>query len=111
VLAVLMLRGPQTVGEIRTRTGRMASFASMEAVEGVLEALSGREEPLVTALPRRPGQKEARYAHRIGGEPEDRPDDPVPTGEASALEAEVAELRAALDALRAEFEAFRDAFR
>jgi len=106
VLAVLMLRGPQTVGEIRSRTGRMTTFESMEAVEAVLASLGGREEPLVKALERQAGQKEARYAHLLSGEPED-----VEPAVSAGLEGEVRALRAELQALRDEFEAFRDAFR
>ncbi len=67
VLGVLMLRGPQTLGEIRARTARLADFASPEDVDGTLNALSGRG--LATEVPRRPGQKESRYAHLLGGEP------------------------------------------
>ena len=67
LLAVLALRGPQTVGELRTRTERMHDFASLSEVEEALEALAGREEPLVVRLERQPGQKEARYAQLLGG--------------------------------------------
>ena len=69
VLAVLLLRGPQTLGELRTRTDRMASFDRLEEVEEVLRLLSTREEPLARRLERQPGQKEARYAHLLCGEP------------------------------------------
>jgi uncharacterized protein YceH (UPF0502 family) len=67
LLAVLALRGPQTVGELRTRTERMHDFASLSEVEEVLEALAAREEPLVVRLERQPGQKEARYAQLLSG--------------------------------------------
>jgi uncharacterized protein YceH (UPF0502 family) len=70
VLCVMMLRGPQTLGEIRGRTGRMCEFQSLEEVESVLEKLISREDrPLVKQLPRLPGQKEARFAHLLAGEP------------------------------------------
>ncbi|SRR5581483_3275571 len=70
-LCVLMLSGPQTVGEIRTRGSRMYEFSGLEEVEETLRALSTHEgEPLVTKLPRQPGQKEARFAHLLSGEPE-----------------------------------------
>ena len=70
VLGVLMLRGPQTPGELYARTARLEPFADLADLEGVLEALIAREpEPLVARLPRRPGQKEVRYAHLLGGEP------------------------------------------
>ncbi|HWW53124.1 MAG TPA: YceH family protein [Acidimicrobiales bacterium] len=68
VLAVLLLRGPQTLGELRARTDRMASFASLEEIEEVLRLLSVREQPLARQLERQPGQKEARYAELLSGE-------------------------------------------
>ena len=69
VLCVLMLRGPQTPGEIRGRTGRMYEFQSLEEVEQVLDALMVVEpHPFVTKLPRQPGTKESRYAQLLGGE-------------------------------------------
>ncbi len=67
VLNVLALRGPQTVGELRTRTERMHEFASLSQVEETLEALATRPEPLVVRLERQPGQKEARFAQLVGG--------------------------------------------
>lgn len=67
LLAVMALRGPQTVGELRTRTERMHEFASLSEVEEVLEGLASRDEPLVTRLERQPGQKEARYAQLLAG--------------------------------------------
>ena len=67
LLAVLALRGPQTVGELRTRTERMHDFASLSEVEEVLEGLAARDEPLVVRLERQPGQKEARYAQLLAG--------------------------------------------
>jgi uncharacterized protein YceH (UPF0502 family) len=65
VMCVLMLRGPQTVGEIKGRTGRLNEFASLSDVDETLAALAARE--LVVELPRRPGQKEVRYAHLLSG--------------------------------------------
>jgi hypothetical protein len=67
LLAVLGLRGPQTVGELRSRTERMHPFASLSEVEEALERLGARPEPLVIRLERQPGQKEARYAHLLSG--------------------------------------------
>jgi uncharacterized protein YceH (UPF0502 family) len=69
LLCVLLLRGPQTVGELRTRTERLASFAGIEDVQHVLDLLGRREEPLVKRLERMPGQKDARYAQLLGGDP------------------------------------------
>ena len=77
LLAVLALRGPQTVGELRTRTERMHDFAGLSEVEETLEGLAAREEPLVVRLERQPGQKEARYAQLLGG-----PVDGAASGEA-----------------------------
>ena len=68
-LCVLMLRGPQTIGEIRTRAARLFDFQSVENVEATLEALAARTpSPLVTRLERQSGQKEARFAHLLYGE-------------------------------------------
>jgi hypothetical protein len=71
VLAVLMLRGPQTVGELRARTERMADFGSLGDVEAELARLRDGSEPLVRRLDRRPGQKEERWAQLLGGETSD----------------------------------------
>ncbi len=70
VMTVLMLRGAQTTGEIRTRTERMHPFASTRDVEDVLIALSEGDEALAVHLARQPGQKEARWTHLVGGEPD-----------------------------------------
>ncbi len=70
VLAVLMLRGPQTAGEIKQRSERMHEFASLDEVEQAIDRLTERDEPYVVRLPRRPGQKELRIAHRLGGAPD-----------------------------------------
>jgi uncharacterized protein len=98
LLAVLMLRGAQTPGELKQRTERLHSFASLADVEETLERLLGRE--LVGRLPRRPGQKEIRYAQLLGGPVEDAvarpPDATVPQSDLSArlaaLEERVARL-------------------
>ena len=113
VLAVLLLRGPQTLGELRTRTERMAEFASLEHVEEELDALAGRDEPLVTRLTREPGRKEMRYAQLLAGdtgatvapperEPYERPLDTggAPSAAVPTLASQVAVLRAEVAALR-----------
>ena len=124
VLGVLMLRGPQTPGELHARTARLASFANIPDLEEVLESLIARQpEPLVARLPRRPGQKEVRYAHLLGGEPtqadppETADEPPLPTRRAdvgddrlAALERTVEALRAEVAAVRAELDAFRAQF-
>ena len=117
ILDVLMLRGPQTVGELHARTSRLAEFADLAAVEGTIERLIARQpEPLAARLARRPGQKEVRYAHLLSGEPvvPDAPDpgDAAPHGagredRVAALERTVEELRAELASLRGQFEEFR----
>ena len=69
LVAVLLLRGPQTLGELRTRTERMASFTGLGDVESELRHLADRSEPLVERLGRRPGQKEERFAHLLASAP------------------------------------------
>jgi uncharacterized protein YceH (UPF0502 family) len=119
VLCVLMLRGPQTPGEIKGRTGRLAEFAGLADVEHAMADLVARQ--LAVQLPRRPGQKEARYAHLLSGEPKDVAGDPVANGTASAPRDEVAavatstgptlvDLQRQIDELRAEFDTFRKQF-
>jgi uncharacterized protein len=118
VLCVLLLRGPQTVGEIKARTGRMVEFIDLSHVEITLQALMTLPTPLVIQLPRQPGRKELRYTHALSGEPQQPA--PVTAGEAhdtpsrgdrlDALEQEVASLRSELGELRAELEAFRREF-
>lgn len=123
VLGVLLLRGPQTAGELHARTARLAEFAGLAEVEATLEALLAREpEPLVARLPRRPGRKEARYAHLLAGEvaadaPEaahaaDAGASPTPADDerVAALERAMDELRTELAALRAELAEFRAQF-
>jgi uncharacterized protein YceH (UPF0502 family) len=123
VLGVLMLRGEQTLAELFTRTTRLASFADASDVNGTLQSLAAREpDALVALLPRRPGQKEQRFAHLIGGPPEARPEQPIvgidgpdheagtPADRVATLEKEVAELRTTLSELRDAFEAFRRQF-
>jgi uncharacterized protein YceH (UPF0502 family) len=71
VMCVLMLSGPQTMGEIRTRGSRMHDFSGLEEVEQTLQSLSSRDtEPLVVKLARQPGQKDARFVHLLCGEPD-----------------------------------------
>ena len=109
VLGVLMLRGPQTLNELRTRTERAADFAAPADVERTLDALAAREEPLVLRIPHQPGQREDRYAHLLGGEV-DVTELPAPSPSPRAsradelvdLREEVAALRRDLDELRKE---------
>jgi uncharacterized protein YceH (UPF0502 family) len=101
LLAVLMLRGAQTLGELKQRTERLHRFESLPEVDATLRDLGARE--LVVRLPRRPGQKEERYSHRLDDEaPDVEPEPSAEPGIAerlARLEAEVRELRERLDAL------------
>ena len=110
VLCILMLRGPQTAGEIKGRTERMYAFGDLEEVETVLRKLSERPEgPLAQKLPPMPGMKEPRYAQMLGGPVETTAyGDAIPqkSGDRlSTVEAEVARLREELDELRRRFDA------
>src|ERR1700744_1430814 len=92
LICLLILRGPQTPGELNTNSGRLYEFESIEDVQEILEKLSADEPPYIVQLPRRPGQKEVRYAHLLSGTPdvnEDEADEPFakPSG---ALETRVA---------------------
>jgi Uncharacterized protein conserved in bacteria len=105
VLAVLMLRGPQTVGEIKGRTGRMYEFAELAEVEMTLESLITAAVPLVVKLPRQPGTKESRYAHLLAGEVHVEEQAVEPRASAAVLEVRaenerLANLESEVDSLR-----------
>ena len=118
VLCVLLLRGPQTPGELRGRTERMHQFEDLDAVQASLQKLMQREPPLAAVLPRQPGTKESRYAHLLCGE--------VEAGTASApavaashasddghvgrLEEQIARLREEVKVMKEMFEEFRKQF-
>ena len=122
VLCVLLLRGPQTPGELRSRTERMHRFETTDDVQSALQKLTQREPPLVKALPRQPGTKEPRWVHLLAGDvvvPETAPatsattqramiadDDRIARleGEVAALRQEVADLREQLERFRKQFE-------
>jgi uncharacterized protein YceH (UPF0502 family) len=125
ILCELMLRGPQTLGELRGRCKRMHDFNDLAEVETTLQQLIERPEPLVRQLPRQVGFKESRYAHLLAGEPQEEIDSPSNGNvrlESAALEVQeenqriaqleeqMAELRDELAALRAEFRDFRKQF-
>lgn len=96
LLAVLFLRGPQTLNELRTRTERAHSFDDADQVEATLEDLADRDDPLVVHLARQPGQKETRWMHLVGG-PVDADElfEPVPSPPAGAPRQPVAPATAA----------------
>jgi len=112
LLCVLLLRGAQTLGELKGRTERLHRFDSLEEVEGHLDALAERD--LVTVLPRRPGQKEQRYAQLLGNgstgaapahHAESVPLSPEPDDRLAAVEREVRELRDEMTGLRSRLDA------
>jgi hypothetical protein len=128
VLCVLLLRGPQTPGELRGRTERMYKFDDLGAVESALHRLMEREPPLVKKLPRQPGTKESRYAHLLAGEVKEcsaraeprtawygAEPQPVAAGiqdeqRIARLETEVQSLRQEVADLRQQLEEFRKQF-
>lgn len=107
LLCALMLRGPQTEGELRTNTARMAEFPDLRSVAETLAGLAGREPPLVVRLPRLPGKREERFGHLLCGEIEqqDAAAEPVaaeryPGGDRVAdLEAQIRQMREEMDLL------------
>ena len=109
IICLLLLRGPQTPGELNTSSGRLYEFETLEEVQEVLEKLAGGETPYAVQMPRRPGQKEVRYMHLLGGTPdfeeEELPEEPArrSVGElenrVAKLERDYAEMKEALDKL------------
>ena len=118
VLAILLLRGAQTAGELRQRCERLHRFDDVAAVDAVLEHLAEKYPPLVAALPRTPGTKETRHVHLLGGEAAVQEMAEAQSaaaggggrGRIGELEDEVRRLREELDALRGEFAEFRKQF-
>ncbi len=102
VVTVLLLRGAQTAGEIRSRTERMHRFASTVEVERALTDLAAGDEPLAVHLAREPGQKEARWTHLVGGRPEAPTavfEPAPPAGGAAGLTQRLADLEARVERL------------
>jgi len=106
IICLLLLRGPQTPGELNTNSGRMYEFESLEEVQSVLDKLANTEQPYVRQLAKRPGQKEARYMHLLGGGelPEEDEVDVADAGSSAELANRLAKVEAELAALRAEFD-------
>ena len=123
LICVLLLRGPQTPGELRQRTERMAGFASLEDIEKALDELTRGDSPLIRAIPAGLGRKEKRYVHLLSGEPAENllnpmaaasfpSTTPVPAtpSQLETLQGEIGALRAELQQLRDDFTAFRKQF-
>jgi len=113
LMCVLLLRGAQTLGELRGNGGRLHEFSSLEEVEETLNGLISREpESLVVRLPRQPGQKDARYAHLLSGEinVEALAEPERVVSRRANLEERVESLAAEVEKLKAQFEEFRKQF-
>jgi uncharacterized protein len=120
VVCVLLLRGPQTPGELRSRTERMYRFEALDDIVSTLDRLAQREPPLARVLPRQPGTKESRYMHLFSGEPPEptvaRVPSPATAGATSVadrlikLEEQVAGLRHELSEVQQQLAAFRKQF-
>ncbi len=130
IVSVLLLRGPQTPGELRSRTDRMYHFEALEDVVSTLDRLAQRDPPLARVLPRQPGNKESRYTHLFSGEPPEQDTAPesiarenvaralLPatagatstTDRLASLEAEVSRLREELSQVHQQLAAFRKQF-
>ena len=112
LMCVLMLRGPQTPGELRGNAARLHEFAGLDEVEQTLAGLITHDpDPLVTRLPRQPGQKEVRFRHLLSGEIHvDTPFEPERKSSRQTLEQKVDALTAEVETLKAQFEEFKKQF-
>jgi uncharacterized protein YceH (UPF0502 family) len=123
LLCVLLLRGPQTPGELRSRTDRLYRFEALDDVQAALQRLMERQPPLVRVLPRQPGTKESRYMHLFAGDTFP-PSDYVPraTSDASpvnthdsariaVLESEVSSLKREIAELKQQLSTFQEQFK
>jgi uncharacterized protein len=109
LLCVLMMRGPQTLGELRSRTERMSGSMTLPEAEKYLEELTAGEDPLVRVIPARPGQKEKRYVQLLSGEPElESLTAPAAPGTPVSGRSRLDTLEAELNALKSEFQALRE---
>ena len=115
VMCVLLLRGPQTSGELTTRGFRLHEFSGLEEVDAALNALITREpDPLVIRLPRQPGQKEVRFAHLLSGElaiiETQVTERAVPSSHRASSSDRVSKLESDVETLKSEFEKLREQF-
>ncbi len=120
VIDVMLLRGPQTLGELRTRTERLHGFSGLGEIQETLDGLARRDDPLVVRLPVQPGQKEARFAHLLSGEIDVEAfavaqasrstRSSVDAERVEKLEEDVTSLRAEVEALKETFEEFKKQF-
>ena len=122
LMCVLMLRGPQTPGELASRAARMYEFGGLEEVEATLSGLMSRDpDPLVTRLPRQPGKKESRFAHLLAGDiaieqvsesvhTVERAPRQTSSDRVAALEQEIERLKADFEQLKQQFELFKKQF-
>jgi hypothetical protein len=113
LVAVLLLRGPQTIGELRERTGRLHEFAGLGEVQEALDGLARRDEPLIVKLERQAGQKEARYAHLLCGPIDQSAVVHVRESReasSSGKEDRIAKLESDIENLKGEFASLRETF-
>jgi uncharacterized protein len=122
IVCVLLLRGPQTPGELRSRTDRMYHFEALDDVVSTLDRLAQRDPPLARVLPRQPGTKESRYMHLFAGEPQipdvaassapefSRHAEPSAADRLAQLEEDVGALRRELSEVQQQLAAFRKQF-
>lgn len=120
IMDVMLLRGPQTLGELRTRTERLHGFSGLGEIQETLDGLARRDDPLVVRLPIQPGQKEARFAHLLSGEIDVEAfavtqaarstRSHVDAERMDKLEEEVVGLRAQVEELKQTFEEFKKQF-
>jgi uncharacterized protein YceH (UPF0502 family) len=115
IMTILLVRGPQTVGEIRGRTERLYAFPDLDKVQETISSLTDME--LVIKLPRQPGRKESRYAHLLSGAPQEtvvesvsRPEAVIRVDRIGELQEQIDELRQELQSLQQEFVIFKSQF-
>ncbi len=115
IVCILLVRGPQTAGEIRSRTERLYSFSDLNEVQKAITNLEDMK--LVIKMPRQPGRKESRYAHLLSGQPQEtpvetilRPETTTRNDRISELQEQIDELRQEMQGLQSEFAAFKSQF-